>query len=437
MKHIIGRLTAVSAAAITAFSMVTAAGMTAEAFPMTANIQNCVDIDDEAWQKFLESMGTNPNALNSAFGSVSHIVNSAVYQNLYPCFDKSVLPRQPGSEYPITITPGLKKDPITGKKTKSTSYGTNLTYCCTFDKTAAKLSNLSRAVSNFDKIKVKTVKNGKTENYGLLIEYVKDGTPNQFAGRLLNDYYMQNYYLNKLYLDSYNYDESTGKYWGTFILKDYYVAGLELSNNDKITFFNQPTLIADGTDGFHTEIYFSGQVRYPDTKQLFFGTGEEDAPYQVLNNIKISYNYGHSTSSVVTNKFAQKIAKSEMNNTYKGLLDGNSLITSLVYDSDVRNFHNNNFIGVTVSGKNLYICVGKNVSLDSEWKSSQGDRKLDVLLRNGYGYSFKQNTWLTNWLKNHNSTDYRVYFKENATTTSTGTRFHDCSAVTFKNKLGI
>ena len=433
MKTMFKRLTAVSAAAIMTVTAMASTGLTAEAFRMTSDIQNQVDIDDEAWSDFLENSGGS----SSALGRVAHTVDSAIYQKLYPCFDKTVLPRQPGSEYPITIKPGLKEDPVTGNKTKATAYGTNTTYCCTFDKTAAKLSNLSKACSNFDKIKVKTVKNGKTENYGLLIEYVKDPTLNQFAGRLLNDYYMQNYYLNKLYLASYNYDASTGKYWGTIMLKDYYVAGLELSNNDGISFFNQPTLIADGTDGFHTEIYFTGQVRYPNTKQVIFGTGEEDAPYKVLNNIKVSYNYGHGTSSFVTNKFAKKIDKSEMNNTYKGLLDGTTLRTVLDDDSDVRNFHNNNFIGVVESGRNLYICVGKNVTLDSEWKNAQGDKKLEVFLRNGYGYSFKQNSWLTNWLKNHNNTDYRVYFRENATTAYSGKWFYDCTAVTFKSKLGI
>lgn len=438
MKHMIGRLTAVSAAAITAFSMVTAAGMTAEALTVTSSTNfSSLDIDKNLWGKdtdspeedtFLNYLKKIPSssARSSVKGSFCRTLSNSWYEKLLPEFDKTqTLP----SKIDITVEPKLP-----------TAFGQNTTYFCTFDNATANLSTIENnsARKLMDKITVKTKqKSGSIDNYGLLIEYYNPcySEGNHFAGRLYSDDLMKTRYLDKMYLAGFNLDEETGHYIGAFVIPDYYVAGLRLSSTDDCTHFYEPMIRKDPYgDGIRTEIHFYGDLNFATDGRLYFSGGKT---YNLLRNLKITYN-GCQTP-IVKNNWV-RIYEKNANGTYTGMLTDNTLKKIIDADdtSNLNNFKDSNFFGIIESGKTLYICVGKNVVKGTHWKNSYGDNKLNVLLNeNGYKTAFQHNTWLVNWLRTHNSTDYTIKFTENATPSSKGSMFYDCSAVTFKNKLGV
>ena len=428
MKHIYRKLTALAAAAITAVSALSATGLTAEAFypsysgPNHSSSLDHMDIDPNEWNDFLAYVNTLPSyARGSVKGAVAHSVEGERYQKLYPCFSRSFLLNQSNAN--VTITPTLP-----------TSYGTNTTWFCTFDSTVAGVNKLSLLRSNSDKLTVKTVRRGTTENFGLLVEYVMGGTPNKFAARLMNDYYMQHYYLDDLYLDpeTFSLNQSTGQYTGKFILEDYYIAGMRLSCSDGRTSFGTPVLKWDGDyeyGTFHTEIPFSGTIPFKTDGTLYFSSAQTCT---ILNNLKVTYN-GCQTP-MTTNVFQKSYTKLN-NSTYQGYLDGNTLHTA-ISGTPKNNFLNTkNFVCARTSGNNLYISIGeKNITIP-EFQKAYGQQKLDIFLSYGWKDGFAHNTWVQNWLNSHPGTNARVYFYYNATSTYSGKYMCDITSDAFKNKL--
>ena len=424
MKHISRRLTAISAAAITAVSALSATGLTAHAFHFTAQTDlNHLDIDAQAWadfENYLKEMtelykkkyeGKVSFPAGTIRGAVCHSVSSEMYQSLLPEFSKSDL--STANKYNITID----------RKT-NTSFGNNTTFFCTFEDNAAKPNYI-------DKLTVQTKTKSGMNHFGLLIEACNAGNANlnHYAARLYDDYYMKNYYLNKLKLKAFEMDSTSGEYHGTFRLDSYYAAGLRLSSNDGYTTFKTPVLKKD-SNGIYTEIEFKGDIKFATDGSLYFAG---DKTCNLLANLKITYN-GCQTP-IVTNAFKKTYTKNN-NKTYTGLLysTDDQLLKKLdVGGSLLRNFNKDNFTGVITSGDKLIICIGAGSAgiSNPNWENGNGDVKMKALLSCGYRDFFKYNKWLQNNMDSYS----RIYFHWNATDTYNGKDFANYTPAQFRKLL--
>ncbi len=370
MKKIITRLAAVSAVAITALSSI---GTTAFAYDVTSqNIRN-LDCRQNCNGRFYVWSTTNQQSGLPNFGS----------EDLSQAVTAKIL------------------------------YGSSGYICGTLDKGFANTSNLSNLQKYFDRLSV-TDKNGQL--YGAQLEYDGCAENNIFAVRMMDSEYSKSSF-NRLSLDSFSFNSSTGKYTGKFILSDYYFAGMKLSCGDGKTTFKAPVLTYDEDwDEFCTVIEFSGSTA--DSNNLYFGSLQTT----ILNNLKVTYNGG----SYTTNNFKKTVNSCAPSNSYyTGICVGSDLATKISSYNKTR-FQNNQFVGVKASGNTLYICFGKNSG------TVPSTSTLKSLLKAGG----RETIVFNNWIRNNVTKYSKVVITYNATTTSIGTSLRSFSNTnTFLNDI--
>ncbi len=417
MKHIIGRLTAVSAAAITAFSMMTAAGLTAEA------------LSTNNWISSTAQLSTLRNTNSSSLGYGFYTEND---QYGLPKFAKVFLNSQ--SSIDVAVKP-------------TSNYGRDLRFFGLLDTNIAwRLADVAQVRAYVDKF---AVKNQSGQYFSVQLVYGANNIIEELEGEttpVMYDYGMRLFEqgsqagdpMSGMRLENYTYNSSTGVYSGDFV-RTGYIAGTRLSCSDGLTTFSTPVLrkVAGSDYDFESVIHFSGKVQYPNQGEIRFNTGIANGDYQILTNLKATYSGGHLTTAT-TNQFKKTISKAEMNNTYNGMLTDSTLKT-VITGYNKTNFNNKNFVAAKTSGNILYICIGQNIAGHScpQWNNGTGLDKLNGFLSTGGKDAFKHNTWLVNWLNSHNSSNYTVKFMYNATKTGTGTQMYQCTPSVFKTMLGI
>ncbi len=376
MKKIITKLAAVSAVAITAISSM---GMTAFAYEVTLdNISNLRS--DYVWS------GTD---------------------------DQKNLP---------IFSVGILEKPVTAKY--KGGFATNV---------AGTLSSDFATINTIDKIKPKfdnlSIVDGSGQKYAAQLEYDKYARSNTFGIRMMDDYHVNQVMNNNLVLDSFNYDDRTGKYTGKLKLENYYYAGMKVSCSDGITTFKEPVLTTYRNNKMiGTEIEFSGTIpTLPKYTSRTIPIENDGALYftsvnrvNLLNNLKITYNGG----SYTTNKFDRGY-NVKYNSYYMGTLVSSTLEQKLT-GSNRTIFENNKFTAVRAEGSTLYVCFGSNH--DTVPSSSA----LKSLLKCGGRDTIVFNDWLRGKLSSYS----RIIVTYNATATSKGTQLYTCTNPTnFFNEI--
>lgn len=408
MKHFFRKLTALSAAAITAVSMMTATGFGASAY----------------------SVGNdNINYLTLGKGCNGKYWHTKQQQEAYPLITLKLMQSNLLQNGKLTCT--IHETGFYGDPTGIDIFGI-------VDESIIRNGYVSNARQYLDKLYVQSDRNHK---YGvaLIHENHAQGVRN-FALRMYPEntayYTIGSNLIKYMELSDYSYNANTGVYSGNFILEENYILGMKLSCSDGMTKFDDPVLMYDDEwDDLYTVIHFSGKVKYPDQGKILFNTGVTNGSYSILNNLKITYNSG----SYTTNNFVKTISKSEMNNNYQGMLDGNTLNTK-ISGTNKTNFNKSNFLCAKASGNTLYLYVGQNVNVpDNRWRTATGAVKLDAFLNStGWKTALPHNTWIVNWLNSHNNVNCTVRFMCNSTKNYTGNEFHHCTASEFRNNiLGI
>lgn len=303
MKHMYRKLTAITAAVITAVS---ASGMTAFAYGLPDRLPNG-DLDLP-----LHQYTYSYNRLSSYEKNVlNHEWSTANLQDVYPSFRTEDF--NGSSSYTATIA-----------KNTHLGWGGNEKIFCTLAYTTASKSDLEQIKRDTDKFNIsQRQSNGTAEPLGSVLEYDEEAHVNHFAIRLLNHYNMNNL-LSQMRLEDYTFDSVSGEYSGKFVLYDSYVAGMKLSSSDVWTTFEEPVIVED--DGFiQTEISFTGQVPNPNRPEykngyykimnrteflgavydlVYLNCSRRLRQYDghVLTNLTVTYN-GSESSPYTTNRF--------------------------------------------------------------------------------------------------------------------------------------
>ncbi len=395
MKKIITKLAAVSAVAITAISSM---GMTAFAYEVDES--NINHLTNHYVQNY--KLGGEHN-----YGGAGKVWSTEIQQNDLPAFGTWDLPKTRDVTFvnaePTDIV-GLLKDNI------------------------AKINDLATAKMYFDRIKIKSVKenaNGKQTDLGYFaaqLEYYKYNKEGlyDFAFRLMDDYHVNQVMNNNLVLDSFNYDDRTGKYTGKLKLENYYYAGMKVSCGDGITTFKEPVLTTYKNNKFIcTEIEFSGTIpTLPKYTSRTIPIENDGALYftslnriNILNNLKITYNGG----SYTTNEFSRGY-NVKNNSYYMGTLVSSTLEQKLT-GSNRTIFEKNQFTAVRAEGSTLYVCFGSNHD------TVPSTSALKSLLKCGGRDTIVFNDWLRGKLSSYKN----IVVTYKATATSKGVQLYTCT----------
>ena len=221
MKHTFRRLTAVAAAAITLLSVVS--------IPASA----------------YEVNGSNYTNLTYTYNGAGagYCWRTAAQQNGMPMFTSAFL----NNRNAVTVKSAGQSTMILGTLNPDVI-------------SKSKLQNPAQALQARRQIDKITAKDKYNRYCGLQLEYWPNNQGlNNFAFRLMDDYYLRGYIANNIELDEFTVDYSTGEYSGRLFFYDLYIAGMRVSSNDTFTEFSEPTLVwEDGWPAVYVD--FHGQV---------------------------------------------------------------------------------------------------------------------------------------------------------------------------------
>ena len=420
MKHMLRTLTAMTAAALTAASMTVTGSLSASAYSVHDNPNNPV-----GYYQNLQNYNTT--------GVRGYWWETARDQANMPVFDRSFDPSGKNlifknSENYHVVATLLKKN------------GNNNGFS---------IDDLYSLKAYVDRMGPISTDRNSSMALDLIYSEANNQNDNEFGLRIYDPshYYLKSV-LNQLKLEDYSINNDTGAYSGKLRLYDHHILGMGVwyaegvngYSANKTTFY--PTTlkkydIEDIIYGIYSEISFSGKLPFkPNT--LYFGSAQSKT---ILNDIKITYEGSWNDrpeTYYTTNAFKKTYTKNN-NSNYAGYLDGNTLHTEISGQAKT-NFNNNKFVCAKASGNTLYIYIGKNNTVaDNRWNTTSGETKLDAFLNStGWKDGFSHNSWVVNWLNNHNNSNCTVKFMYNCTTSYTGNMFYNCTASYFRNtKLGL
>ena len=416
MKHIVRKLTAITAAAITAVS---AAGMTASAYSVA---------DNYAYTHLTWGGGS----------TYSPYANSTVAeQNAHPCFK---------------IALWAQTNHIASKFKKAYTWGDHQSIFANLD-------------TYFNRYELEGTNQQNSENFTIVRRFADKISVQEQSGKyypcvLSYRYYLQGNNLSKYSLEFWDvnklntevfinseetvlssYNRETGEYSGYLDFDTtYYPVGLQASCSDGLTVFDEPVIykVNKYNSKVSFKIPFHGKVKYPDNNDVYFRTGESNSGYySILTNLKFTYNHG--TLSYNMNSEPITLSKATINSLYYGIMDSTSVTTHArnYYGGQyATHFKQNRFEAVKVNGSTLQIFIGKGLNNElsaSGWNNAYGETKLRAFLSMGYRTAFDYNTWLQNKLSSSSIT--KVQFFWNSTTTSIGNSFYECTPAKLSSML--
>lgn len=414
MKQIIRKLTAITAAVITAASMTAPCNLTASAYTVTDNPNA-----PRGYYRNLQNYNTT--------GAFGYDWETAEKQANLPVFDSSF---NPNGKY--LIFKNADNGHVVGTLLRDNGSNNGFSF-----------DNIVRLKNYFNSMHCQ---NGRYQDQVLDLIYLRSSNPNvnEFGLRMYDPthYYLTSI-LDEMKLEDFSMNNDTGTYSGKLRLYDHYIRNWGVwdggpgiyQSDDNLTLFTGSYLKKNNSSRhpFYSELQFSGKLPFkPNT--LYFSSAQSK---NILNDLKIDVD-GNVNHCYKTNAFKQTYTKNT-NGLYTGYLDGNTLHTEISGQAKT-NFNSNKFVCAKASGNTLYIYIGRNKSVpDNKWNTTWGEAKLNAFLNStGWKDGFVHNTWIVNWLNSHNNSNCTVKFMYDCTTSYTGNMFYNCTASYFRNtKLGL
>lgn len=332
------------------------------------------------------------------------------------------------------------------KTIKPTFYFQNASPCHMFallDQTAGKISDLTNTKKNVDKISVRDY--DTNTDYALVLEYQDNSCEGEcpeyadFGLRMFDQYWLETDILSKFFIQSVKpltAENVMEGFTGTLVLRNYYVAGLKVESSDPYTTFEEPVIVRNGNN-IRTEVTFHIRNPFPQPYTLF-GNNSISGYYtkKVLENVKFTYNCNGSFSTTTNNfKTTLKLPQSrigESNTLYQGLIVYPTLATKAEGDLKEK-FDKNEFKAAKVENGILFIYIGTtNTGIsDPAWINGNGSAQFEAFFRCGGRDTLGRCQWIRDQLKKVN----QVRFFRDATKSSYGTQFHQCSASELINRI--
>ncbi|NLT09325.1 MAG: hypothetical protein GXY08_07460 [Ruminococcus sp.] len=306
------------------------------------------------------------------------------------------------------------------------------------DRSIVTSNTIENAKKYVDKI---SVKNKSGLNYCVWLEYqdnsfedeialeeamgeepedIPDYSLLDYALTMHDEYDMKETFCKKVKMRNFKLDESKYFYTGELILQNIYVSGLSLSASN--AYFSSPVLEKDPSGiGFRTVIKVTA-INPKYNQYLLFGYTNKKTNISFLNDVKISFNCG-STTSFTTHDFLAKETVnlddiSEHNSFYNCLLTAPDVTTELTGKTK-QDFQSGQFFAAKKEGSVLHICLGSsNTGISNPgWSSSDKGKQFEAMLSCGYADTLKRCTWFNNQL----GSVTRVRFYRDASENNKGT----------------